>query len=250
MIQKHYRVVFLIFLFLGIGTMLSSAQVKVTGSIKDNAGVALPGVSVVIKGTTVGTLSDVNGNFTIQVKDINKDVLQFSMIGYQGQDIAIGGKSVFNIVMEEEVKKLDEVVVIGYGAVKKSDVTGAVASVKPAELTQTSTINVQQAMQGRVAGVQITQQSGEPGAGMVVRVRGVGTINSADPLYVVDGFPTNNISFLNPSDIESMEILKDASATAIYGNRGANGVVLITSKKGKSQKTTVTFDMFTSIDQI
>ena len=148
------------------------------------------------------------------------------------QEVVLGNRSQLSIVMKDDTRALDEVVVVGYGTQRKSDLTGAVASVKADEISQTATANVVQALQGRVAGVNVTAQSGKPGAGMRIRIRGVGTINNSDPLYVVDGFQTGDISFLAPTDIESIEILKDASATAIYGSRGANGVVLVTTKRG------------------
>jgi TonB-linked SusC/RagA family outer membrane protein len=245
-IQRVFRILHTVVLALLVSG-ISYAQVKVTGVVKDEKGETLPGVNVVVKGTTVGTITDADGKFSISVKDVNNDVLAISMVGFVTQEIPLNGKTYFEIALQEEVKKLEEVVVVGYGTVKKSDLTGAVSTVKSAELTQLATVNVQQAIQGRVAGVMVTSESGEPGAGVKVRVRGVGTINNSDPLYVVDGFPTSDISHISPSDIESMEILKDASATAIYGNRGANGVVLITTRKGKEQKTVVNFNMYTGV---
>ncbi|MGC8803627.1 MAG: SusC/RagA family TonB-linked outer membrane protein [Bacteroidales bacterium] len=227
--------------------MSAQSQVKISGIVKDNTNQAIPGASILVKNTTTGALSDESGKFTISVKDIQNDVLVVSMIGFQTIEVPIAGRNFIEITMEEDIKKLEEVVVVGYGTVKKSDLTGAVSSVKAGELTQLATVNVQQAIQGRVAGVMVMNESGEPGAGVKVRVRGVGTINNSDPLYVVDGSPTSDISYISPSDIESMEILKDASATAIYGNRGANGVVLITTRRGKEQKTTVNFSMYSGV---
>lgn len=242
--QKVLLIVFLLCL-----SLISMAQLKITGTVFDTSNLGLPGVNIVVKGTTTGTITDLNGNFTILANN-KSDVLVFSMIGYISQEILINDNSEINIILQEDLKQLDEVVVVGYGTVKKSDVTGAVSSVKSEELVQTATISVQQAMQGRASGVMITAESGEPGAGMKVRVRGTGTINNSNPLYVVDGFPTGSISYLSPTDIESIDILKDASATAIYGNRGANGVVLISTKKGKKAKTTVNLNVYSGIQNI
>ncbi len=225
-------------------------EVTVSGTIiaKEN-GEPLPGVNIIVEGTTVGTISDLDGKYAITVPDATAS-LSFSFVGYVQQVISINGKSVIDVILEEETRELDEVVVIGYGSVKKSDLTGSITSVKTEEITKLATANVQQAMQGRVAGVMITSASGAPGADATVRIRGISTVNNSDPLYIVDGFPTTNISFLNPSDIESMEVLKDASATAIYGNRGASGVILITTKRGNAEKSTINFNSYIGIQQI
>ena len=213
---------------------------------------SLPGASVVQKGSTNGTVTDGDGNYKLNVPA--DAVLVFSFIGYMEEEAAVGNRTVVDMVLSPDLTTLTEVVVVGYGTVKKSDVTGAVVSLKQADLSPGANINIQQSLQGRVAGVQVTQNSGEPGSGMTVRIRGVSSIQASnDPLYVIDGMPVNNISpvgsvgvagtssntnvrnplnSLNPSDIESIEVLKDASATAIYGSRGSNGVILITTKKG------------------
>lgn len=210
----------------------------------------LPGANVLVKGTTSGTVTDVDGGYSISVNE--NDVLVFSYIGYSSEEVpvsSINGNS-YNIALAEDISTLSEIVVVGYGSVKKSDVTGAVASVTPEEITKIATPDVVQALQGRVAGVQVIANSGEPGAGVKIRIRGVSSINGgSSPLYVVDGFQTGDISYLNPNDIQSVEILKDASATAIYGSRGASGVVVITTKKGVAGKPRFTFDAYGGIQQ-
>ena len=225
-------------------------EITVSGTITaKESGEPLPGVNIIVENTTVGTISDLDGKYTINVPDASAS-LSFSFVGYVQQVIPINGQSTIDVVLEEETRELDEVVVIGYGAVKKSDLTGSIASVKTEEINKISTTNVNQAIQGRVAGVMITSASGAPGSQSTVRVRGVSTVNNSDPLYVVDGFPTDNISFLNPSSIESMEVLKDASATAIYGNRGAAGVILITTKKGSEKESAININTYYGIQEI
>lgn len=239
-------------------------QSKVSGvvrSAKDNE--PLIGVNVSEKGTKNATLSDGTGKFSIQVAGTNA-VLTFSYLGYVFKEVPLQGKSSLAVTMAEDTKSLNEVVVIGYGTVRKSDLTGSVSSIKVDELTKGTNINLQQGLQGRVPGVQIYQKSGEPGAAMSVQIRGITSITGNNaPLYVIDGMPINNanaigaastagstvnpnerspLSNINPADIESIEILKDASSTAIYGSRGANGVVLITTKRGKAGKIKITYD--------
>ncbi len=223
------------------------AQNVVSGTVSDATGQGIPGVNVLLKGTTQGAVTDSNGSYSIEAPA--SGTLTFSFIGYSTKDVAINGQSSIDVVLDEDITSLDEVVVVGYGVVKKSDVTGSVASVSPRKLQEVATIDVNNALQGRVSGVQVINNSGRPGAGTTVRIRGVGSMNNSDPLYVVDGFPTGDISFLAPGDIESMEVLKDASAAAIYGNRGANGVILITTKKGKEGTTTFNFNAYVGIQK-
>ncbi|MEH0153277.1 TonB-dependent receptor [Limibacter armeniacum] len=213
----------------------------VSGTVTDETGQGLPGVNILVNGTTQGSITDFNGSYRINLGTVENPELVFSFIGYETMRISVNGQSTINHQMVPDADQLEEVVVVGYGVQKKSDITGSVASIKPEALTQISTPSVGQALQGRISGVQVTSQSGKPGSGMRIRIRGIGTINNSDPLYVVDGFPTANIDFLSPADIESIEVLKDASATAIYGSRGANGVVLVTTKKGKSGKAVFNF---------
>ena len=223
--------------------------VPVSGRVTDAKGGGLPGVTVVVKGSTQGTSTDADGRFTLQIPE--NSVLVFSFIGYTRKEIPVAGATPnLAVTMEDNTQALNDVVVIGYGTARKSDLTGSVASVSSAQLTQVATSDPVQALQGRVAGVEVTSNSGQPGSGTRIRVRGVGTINNSDPLYVVDGIQTADIGFLLPSDIESTEILKDASATAIYGSRGANGVVLITTKHGKAGATQFNLFGYTGFQQI
>ncbi|KAA6436845.1 TonB-dependent receptor [Dyadobacter flavalbus] len=228
--------------------MAFSQSQNISGTVSDEKGEGLPGVGIVVKGTTIGTTTDVEGKFTLGLPE-NATTLVLSSVGMKSMEVPVDGKTVFAITMLSDERALNEVVVVGYGTTRKSDITGAVASVKAEQITQIATANPLQAIQGRVAGVNITSQSGEPGSGVRVRIRGVGTINNSDPLYVVDGFQTNDISFLAPGDIASMEILKDASATAIYGSRGANGVILVTTKRGKSGAPKISFDAYAGVQK-
>lgn len=226
---------------------MSNATVKITGKVTEANGGALPGVTVVVKGTTTGTVTDSDGKFAIDVPD-NKAILVFSFVGYTTVEQSAGQK-VINVVLSEDTKRLDDVVVIGYGTQKKADVTGSVASVAPEKLNQGLNQSVSHALQGQAAGVTVIQNSGEPGAGVEIRIRGAGSINDNSPLYVVDGI-IGGIGSLNPSDIESMSVLKDAASAAIYGSRGANGVIIVTTKKGKkNQKTAVSINTSQGIQQ-
>ena len=233
-------------LVLGSWLMAVAQGQRVNGKVSDEKGEGLPGVGVVVKGTTVGTTTDVEGKFDLVLPE-NAAVLVLSSVGMKSMEVEIGSKKTFEITMLSDERALDEVVVVGDGTTRKSDITGAVASVKAEQITKIATVNPLQGIQGRVPGVNIVSQSGEPGAPVRVRIRGVGTINNSDPLYVVDGFQTNDISFLAPGDIASMEILKDASATAIYGSRGANGVILISTKRGQSGKPKISFDTYAGV---
>ncbi|NQD72189.1 TonB-dependent receptor [Sphingobacterium shayense] len=216
----------------------------ITGNIKNNVGEPLEGVTVSIKGTNTRTSTDGKGYYSIAVEDAQSIIL-ISFVGYKDIQTTVGNRSVIDLAMEVKTDELDEVVVVGYGTVKKSDLTGSVSQVKAKELNAFPSANALQALAGRAPGVHIRQSSGAPGPSMSVRVRGGNSIQgSNEPLYVVDGFPIagSNPTIVNPADIESVEILKDASATAIYGSRGANGVVLITTKKGKQGRTNVAFE--------
>lgn len=219
-------------------------QKSVSGKVTDSSGASLPGVSVVIKGTTNGTITDMDGKYTLP-KVPENGTLQFSFVGMRSQEVAVGGKTSINVTLVEESIGIEEVVAVGYGTVKKSDLTGSVTSVKSDEIKAFATSNVMQSLSGRAPGVQVSQNTGAPGASVSVRIRGTNSIQgSNEPLYVIDGFPFSgsNPTVLSNNDIESIEILKDASATAIYGSRGANGVILITTKRGKVGKTLVDFE--------
>jgi TonB-linked SusC/RagA family outer membrane protein len=206
------------------------SQTVVKGTVVDDQNLPLPGVSVLVKNTFKGTMTDVDGTYSLTV--LSSDTLLFSMVGMVSQKIVVGNRTTINVMLATETTLMDEVVVIGYGTVRKSDLTGAVSSVKTDDLLKITSLNPEQGLQGRVTGVQVISTSGAPGAGAAVRVRGVGTFNNSSPIFVVDGVILDDISFLNSSDIASMEVLKDASATAIYGSRGANGVIIITTKSG------------------
>ncbi len=230
--------------------VLFGQKTEVRGSVSDATdNIPLPGVNVVEKGTMNGSVTDIDGNFSIEVAS-PEAVLSFSFVGYTDAEISLEGETEVSLKMQPDVQGLDEVIVVGYGTQKKSDLTGAVTKVASEELQELSTINVGQALQGRAAGVHITQSSGAPGAGVQIRIRGVTSIANSNPLFVVDGFPTGDISNIAPSDIESMEILKDASAQAIYGSRAAAGVILITTKRGKAGATTVTFESNVGIQEV
>lgn len=233
----------ILFVWVLLLATVSFAQTVVKGRVLDTQGESIPGVSVLEQGTTNGVTTDINGNFTITVA--TKAKLLFSFVGMREQVISVNGRSRLEVTLQESVAALDEVVVVGYGVQKKSDVTGAVASVKYDELESQPINTVNDALKGRIAGVQVFSNSGAPGGSISVRVRGIGTVNNADPLYVVDGVPSSDIDFLNPNDIASVEVLKDASSSAIYGSRGANGVVLVTTKSGKlNMPTKVSVDAY------
>jgi TonB-linked SusC/RagA family outer membrane protein len=220
---------FLLFISL-LGVLQINAQQVVTGKVVDDKDSPLPGVSVQVKATLRGTFSGLDGSYTITAQPA--DTLVFRMMGMTTNKEFVGNRTLINVIMNVDTKLMDEVVVIGYGTVKKSDLTGSVSSVKTEDLLKITSLNPEQSLQGKVTGVQVSSTSGAPGAGATIRVRGVGTFNNSSPIFVVDGVILDDISFLNTSDIASMEVLKDASATAIYGSRGANGVIIITTKTG------------------
>ncbi|SCD19887.1 SusC/RagA family [Proteiniphilum saccharofermentans] len=223
--------------------------VTITGTIVDKSGESIIGANIVEKGTTNGTVTDVNGNFSLQVEE--GATLHVSYIGYLSQDINTAGKTRFEIVLQEDTQALDELVVVGYGVMRKSDVTGSIAQIRSEEINNYPSTNIMQALSGKSPGVQVMQNSGAPGATMSIRIRGANSIQgSNEPLYVIDGFPIANQTILNNSDIESIEILKDASATAIYGSRGANGVVLITTKQGRAGAAIVDLETSYSLQSI
>lgn len=236
---------------------------NVRGTVKDQDGISLPGVNILVKGTTIGTVTDADGNFSLAVPS-GESVLVFSFIGYVSQDVAVNNQSVLNVQMSADITTLSEVVVIGYGTQKKSDLTGSVGTVKAEEIQERQLPSVTQALAGRIAGVSVSVNSGRPGGQSNVRIRGFSSISTSNnPLYVVDGvimpvgtqtdgsYSLNNaIDNINPADIASIEVLKDASSTAIYGARGANGVIMITTKRGSNAGGKVTYDMQMSVPTI
>lgn len=221
-----------------------------TGVITDEAGEPVIGANVVEKGTTNGTVTDMNGKYSITVAP--GGVLQVSYIGYNTQDVKVGNGNVVNIALREDTEALDEVVVIGYGTVKKSDLTGAVGSVQMKDVSQVGKTSADRALQGQIAGVQVNARTGQPGEKMMIRVRGSNSLAGGnEPLYVIDGMPVESMSSdINPEDILSMEVLKDASSTAIYGSRGANGVVMITTKRGSAGNVAVTYDGYVGVSTL
>lgn len=204
----------------------------VTGLIVDKNGDPIIGANVLIKGTTNGTVTDIDGKFSIEAE--SNAVLDISYIGYLTKEITVGNQKVINVVLVEDTKTLDEVVVIGYGTQKKADLTGSVANITTDKLSTQSNVNIGQALQGKIAGVDIVSQGGAPGQSSRIMVRGIGTLNNANPLYIVDGMYMSSMDNLNPNDIESIDVLKDASSAAIYGSRAANGVIIITTKSGSN----------------
>jgi len=251
-----------------------SSLATLTGQVTDESGAVLPGVSIIIKGTTTGTITDIEGYYSLEVNP--SDVLIFSFIGYSNQEIIVGTQSVVNVRLEADITTLGEIVVTGYGTQQRRDITGAVASISFEEIQNMPVASFENAIQGQLAGVQVSETSGEPGAGPTIRVRGLGSISAGnEPLFVIDGFPvsknvaigvqgdvsrrraafrpppSNPLATLNPNDIQSIEVLKDASAAAIYGSRGSNGVVLITTKRGKREgKPQISFDSFTGVQSV
>lgn len=240
-------------LLIMVGGLVYGQTVTVTGVVSDVSG-PLPGVNIIVKGTTKGTQTDFDGNYTLEDIDANS-VMVLSYVGYKTQEVAVEGRSTIDVTLQEDAAKLDEVIVIGYGSTTRKDATGAVDVVSTEDFNKGITTSPDQLLQGRSAGVQVTTASGEPGAGATIRIRGSSSVRSGnDPLYVIDGVPFNNdsnspsadtgnisgsssarnpLNFINSNDIESISILKDASATAIYGSRAANGVIIITTKSGK-----------------
>ena len=222
-----------------------SQKNSVKGIVVDDQNEPLMGVTVMEKGTSNGVVTDLDGNYVISVE--KGATLRFTYMGYAEQEIVVGARREINVTMREDAEMLDELVVIGYGVQRKSDITGSIASVSGKDINNIPVSSALQALQGRAAGVNIIQNTGSPGSGTTIKVRGTGTINDSDPLYVVDGFIVDNIEYLNPNDIENVEIFKDAASSAIYGSRAANGVVAITTKSGKAGKLNITYDGYFGI---
>jgi TonB-linked SusC/RagA family outer membrane protein len=223
-----------------LATVAQAQTRAVSGTVKDDGGNGMPGVNIIVKGTSTGTVTDVDGNFTIEASE--GSVLLFTFIGFRSAEVPVGNQTSVDVVLESDLTSLDEVVITGYSIDKRRELTGSVSTVKTKDLTYAPSGNVEQMLQGRVAGVTVIT-NGQPGTTSQIRVRGFGAFGGNNPLYVVDGVPTADVSFLNPDDIETTTVLKDASSASIYGARAASGVVVYTTKKGKrNQKLTVTYD--------
>ena len=232
-----------------VSSLVAYAQQTVSGVVVDEAGEPLIGVSILVKGTTNGSITDFDGNFTLTGVE-TKDVLIFSYIGYGSKEITVGNQKTIRVTLAEDTKKLDEVVVVGYGQMKKNDLTGSVSSVSNEALTAKGTTGVVEALQGSVAGVNISQTTGRVGGSFDIEIRGKSSTNSdTKPIYVVDGIICDDIDWLNPQDIARIDVLKDASSTAIYGSRATAGVIQVSTKSGmsegrKEKKPSISYDMY------
>lgn len=248
--MKTTRTALLTLLVALISLSVSAQNVTVKGTVKDKTGETVIGASVVEKGNTSnGTITDIDGNYTLSVP--SNATIVFSYVGMTTQEVSVKGKTTIDIVMEDDAQALEEVVVIGYGSVKRKDLTGSVATVSSDVLAAVPVASATEALTGKMAGVQITTTEGSPDAEMKIRVRGGGSITGDNtPLFIVDGFPVESISDIPASDIEDITVLKDASSTAIYGSRGANGVILVTTKSGKEGKINVSYNAYYSWKKI
>jgi TonB-dependent starch-binding outer membrane protein SusC len=256
--KRLYRCLGVSVLLLLACLKVSAQQRAITGTVKDKSGATIPGVSVLIKGTTIGTVTDSDGGYSINAA--SEDILSFSFIGYKAQEVPVGHQSTIDISLDEDIATLDEVVVIGYGEVKRKDLTGSISSIKGDDITKTNPATFDQALQGKIAGMVVQQVSGQPGGGVSVQIRGVSSFNGGQPMYVIDGViigqtanygtGTNPLAGINPWEIESIDVLKDASATAIYGSQATNGVIIITTKRGKVGAPRISYDFSTGFEQI
>ena len=235
-LEKPLMLLFLLCLF-PLGAL---AQSVVRGTVQDETGEPVIGATISVQGASAGAITDLNGNFQIQVAP--NATLNISSVGYVPQSIKVSGRSTITVVLQEDNTTLNDVVVIGYGVQKKKLVTGATVQVKGEEIAKLNTTNALEAMQSQTPGVQITQSSSQPGKGYKVYIRGIGTTGDSKPLYVIDGVAGGSLDDINPADIESIDILKDAASAAIYGARAANGVILVTTKQGKAGKVEITYN--------
>ena len=266
--MKNKSINNILFVFTLLFSMVAYAQTTVKGTVKDETGMPLMGVDIVLKGTSVGTTTDYDGNYSIKSPD--DGVLQFMYLGFTTQTIEVKGRNTIDVTLVSSSEIMDEIVVVGYGTKKRSDLTGSVGSIKKEALKQRPVTNIEEALQGQVTGLNISSTGGQPGAATKINIRGISSVSgSSQPLIVIDGFPISDVStsgggglegfsaqmspfaYINPDDIESIEVLKDASATAIYGNRGANGVILITTKTGKNQGDAgITYSSYFGVQQM
>ncbi|WP_373828403.1 SusC/RagA family TonB-linked outer membrane protein, partial [Bacteroides heparinolyticus] len=242
------RAALLLFFFAFMLPISALAQaIRLTGNVTDATGESIIGASVLEKGTTNGVITDIDGNFALNVSP-NATII-ISYVGYAAQEIPLNGRNTLKVVLKEDTEMLDEVVVIGYGTMKKSDMTGAISSVDVEELSKRTTTNPAEALQGKIAGVNIMKSGGNAGAGVQVKIRGVKTFGDNEPLYIIDGFP-GDINSVNPQDIQAMEVLKDGAAAAIYGSVAANGVIIVTTKNGKKGETKIDFSAYVSMTDV
>jgi TonB-dependent starch-binding outer membrane protein SusC len=249
MYKKFYKYL-LVLSILVLSTQVIAQEIQISGIVTEaGTELTIPGATIQVKGTSVGTVADFDGNYTLAVPE-NTTTLIVSFVGYESTEIEIAGQSVINVALGLSLTQLSEVVVIGYGTQKKKVVTGSIASISAEEITSTPVVRVDQALQGRTPGVQVTNLSGQPGETPTVIIRGAGTTRNATPLYIVDGLQVDNIEYLNPGDIESMDVLKDAASAAIYGARAANGVVLITTKSGEKGKMNVSYSGYYGVQNV
>jgi len=234
----------LLFLMFALFCMLKIEAQNISGTVLDSKEQPLPGVSVVVKGANIGTVTDVDGHFSLSVDNASKETLEFIYLGYVKQDVPIGNRNQFTITMVEDTKQMNEVIVVGYGTQRKSDVTGSISVVGGSDISKQQSFNALSALKGKASGVNILNSTGAPDSSPRVIIRGISSLNSStDPLYIVDGVAMSDFGSVNPNDIERIEVLKDASAAAIYGSRGANGVILVTTKRGLSEQgTRVTYN--------
>lgn len=256
--SNYYKFLRTLLLFLFMPLWLSAQNITVKGKVSDRAGETLIGVSIVEEGTSNGTVTDINGNYSISVQ--KESTLAFTYIGYTSKKVAVQGKTQIDVTLEEDTQLLDEVVVVGYGQMRRSDLTGSLVSVSDEAISKSVPTSIDQVLQGRAAGVQVQQNSGQPGASTSIRIRGINSLNASnEPIYVIDGVvidgstgsgAENALASINPSDITSMDILKDASATAIYGSRGANGVIIITTKRGVKGESTISYNAYVGWQQM
>jgi TonB-linked SusC/RagA family outer membrane protein len=267
-IMKINSIKYILFVVSLLFTSMIYSQTKITGKVTDENGVPLPGVNIIVKGSQKGTVSDFDGNYSIETSSLG--ILEYSYIGYVTQDISIGEKTIINVTMEPSMESIDEVVVIGYGSQKRADVTGAVASINNEVLESRPITNIEEALQGQATGLSISSTGGQPGAETKINIRGISSVSgSSQPLIVIDGFPISDVAtsgggnleafssqisafaYVNPDDIATIEVLKDASATAIYGNRGANGVIMITTKKGRKKgEAGITYSTYMGLQEM
>src|SRR6187402_1601522 len=243
--MSHMKHLIFLFFLVSLSLVTFAQDRLIKGKITDDTGVPLQGVSVIPKGSKTGVQTDKDGNFSITVQGTGSIVFSFSYTGHKPTTVTTDGAAPVSVQMEKNLTTLDDIVVVGYTSVKKRDLTGATSSMRGQDVEKTPVTNIAEAMTGRMAGVQVTTTDGAPGAEIVIRVRGGGSVTQDNsPLYIVDGFPVSNINDIATTDIVNIDILKDASSTAIYGARGANGVVIVTTKSAKGGKTVVSFNSY------